>query len=154
MESCVNQFLIKKADLFFEANNPDLHFLFTRLKILKELNTKISAILNKELKESCQVANVINERLILIATNASVATQLRFQIPDLLKRFKKDPLLKKIRDIQCKVRPAETRQSANSPIQKMAFLSEETATIMLDIANTIADPALKAILMRIAKHTV
>ncbi|EKD72668.1 MAG: hypothetical protein ACD_45C00616G0004, partial [uncultured bacterium] len=35
----------------------------------------------------------------------SVATELHFQTPDLLKKFKTDSALAKIKTIQCKVRP-------------------------------------------------
>jgi hypothetical protein len=75
--------------------------------------------------------------LVLIVANGSVATQLRFQIPDLLKKFKLDPILKRIHDIQCKVRPAPSSSRVDKASNTMPTLSPESAQIMRDIITML-----------------
>jgi hypothetical protein len=72
-------------------------------------------------------------------------------IPHLLAQFKQDPLLKKIRHIQYKVRPPQSN-STQSTQQKMAPLSLESAEMIRQIAGAMDDDKLKAVLLRIAAH--
>jgi hypothetical protein len=143
----------KKADMFLQSDNQDLRALFAKVKQLGDLNQKIIPYLDPSMTDYCQVANLVNGTLILVAANGSIATQIRFQANDLLRKFKQDPTLGNIRAIQCKVRPlpSTTRQQPTTPT-KMAHLSPETASIMRDIADSIDDPKLREAMRRIAGH--
>lgn len=141
----------KKASAFMHTQHQDLHFILSKVNLLQTLNDHVSLYLDAVLKKHCQVGNAIGARLILITTNGSTATQIRFLIPDLLQKFQLDPVLKRFKEVQCKVRPFTPEKKAHS--QPMRALSQENAEMMRATAHAIDDPILKEILMRIATRT-
>jgi hypothetical protein len=127
--------------------------IFAKAKMLAELNSKVLAYLDESLKNTCQVANLSANRLTLLVSSGSVATQLRFLIPDLLRHFKQDEHLKNISDIQCKVRPPQSSRRSRRKEPTVASLSTETANIVRSIAESIDDSKIREVLKRIAAHT-
>lgn len=145
----------KKAGDFLQSSpHASLQPLFSKLRELASISTHIKEILGEPLSQYCQVANIYGSRLVLIAANGSVATQIRFQTEALLKAIKKVPGLAHIREIHCKVKPIEASflERPEKPKQKVALLSPKTAAILSDTANSISDPKLRAALERIAKR--
>jgi hypothetical protein len=144
----------KKAPAFLQTENRDLRTLFSKIKLITDLNAQLLPLLPDTLRDYCQVANLIQNRLILLTANASIATQIRLQSPDILTQFKQSPLLKHIQSIHCKVRPTSTHTSPpryqTTPTVKP--LSQETATIVSDIAKSLKDQKLREILEKIAQH--
>lgn len=146
----------KKADAFIELDSRDLRSVFEKIHMLEELNRKISGLMDPHIASYCQVANLVGGKLILIAANGSIATQLRFVTADLLKQIKRDPTLQHIHQIECKVRPTQNPLSSRlttQPAKSMPTLSPATAEIVREIAGSIEDPTLREIMERIAKHT-
>jgi hypothetical protein len=147
----------KKANAYLETDSRDLQWVFSKLKQLDELNRKVSQYLDANIRNYCQVANLKDGHLMLVTANASIATQIRFQTVDLLKKFKQDPLLQKIQAIHCKVRPPltwpATSQAFIVPLKKMKPLSHETAEFVREIAESLEDPQLKEVMKRIAGRT-
>jgi hypothetical protein len=125
--------------------------------VLEDLNQRVAAYLDKNIAEYCQVANLLGNKLVILAANGSIATQLRFQVSDLLRKFKQDPKLRHILQIESKVHPGFSRhapqQSTPSKGKKMPPLSAGSAEIMNEFAETLEDPKLKAVMKRIAAHT-
>lgn len=145
----------KKTNAFLQGNQKDLQFLFGKVKELEALNKKIATYLDPSFANYCQVGNVMGNKLIIIVANGSIATELRFKTNDLIRRFKEDPLLRRIQEIQCKVRPMQQLARFNEhrvTMRKMAPLSAETAEIIHHIAESLEDPKLRAIMKRIAEH--
>lgn len=142
----------KKVELFLSHESKNLNNILTKVKELDELNQKLAHYLEPNLSKYCQVANRIGNRLVILTANASIATQLRFQGIDLLRKFKQEPILQKIQEIHCKVRPPFESTRRFSP-KKIPLLSTETAKVIRDIASTLKDAKLKEIMDRIAKHT-
>jgi len=143
----------KKAGAFIEHDGRDLKTVFEKVHLLEQLSQKILAYLEPNCAKFCQVANLRDGRLTLIAANGSVATQIRFQVNDLLRKFRNDPALKRILYIECKVRPEQTQMPArlnNNSTKSMSFLSPETAEVMKAMAESIEDPKLSEIMRRIA----
>ena len=93
----------KSANTYLEDSQTDLKSLLNKVRELETINAKVRALLSGSLKATCQVANIVDDRLILFTSSGSVATELHFQTPDLLKKFKTDSALAKIKTIQCKV---------------------------------------------------
>lgn len=147
----------KQAHRFLEGKSQNLGPLFAKAKELQALNQKIAAYLSPEIAHYCQVANQMGNKLTLIVANGSIATQLRFQAIDIIRKFHSsaDPALQKIQTIQCKVypdiamTPLQTRSRAKRKVQP---LSPETAQIIHDMAESIQDPKLKEIMERIARR--
>lgn len=149
----MNHSSYKKADDFLEHDGRDLRIVFTKIAILDELNHKVQAYLDPNIGKYCQVANMSNGKLTLLAANGSIATQIRFQSIDLVKKFKQNPALKHINAVECKVRVSQApmpERLASHPSKQMAGLSPETAEMMSAIAETISDPKLSAVMARIA----
>lgn len=135
----------------FNPNESALLPIFAKANILNELNKKIAVHLDSHLQAACAVANVDRNRLILLTSSGSHATQLRFQIPELLRKFNQDAALKRFTDIQILVRP-EVNTSYTPRPRKLPLLSKETAALMQSIAETCSDPKLKEVLSKIAKN--
>lgn len=139
----------KKADAIIETDCRDLRTVFAKVSILQEINHKISSYLDPKIVQYCQVANITGDKLILIAANGSVATQIRFQTMDLLKKCKQHSELQHIQQIECKVRPPEIRGNMLLS-NKAPLLSTQAACIIREMAETLEDPKLKEVMERIA----
>ena len=142
----------KRASAFLETENRDLQAILTKVKLLNELNAIVVNYLDENLRNYCQVANINGNQLILIAANGSIATQIRFQSADLIRKFKSHPTLKAIQSIQCKVRPISTPAPDFIP-QKLPPLSPKAAELILEAAQYIEDPTVRAALEKIATNT-
>lgn len=142
----------KKAASLFHSENRDLQAILTKVKLLNELTTAVGNYLDDNLKNYCQVANIVGNQLILIAANGSIATQIRFQSTDLLRKFKAHPSLNAIQSIQCKVRPQNTSVPDAIP-KKLPPLSAKAASLILEAAQYIEDATVRAALEKIAMNT-
>jgi hypothetical protein len=143
----------KKAAGYFDQDHQELQSLFMKIQELQKLSLKVSAYLEPHLVSYCQIANVAGSKLIVFVANGSIATQLRFQTTDLLKKFSLDPGLKHIRQIDYKVHPKLAQPSdSRSSQKKMQPLSRETADIIRNMAETLEDQALREIMERIASR--
>jgi hypothetical protein len=151
----VNKPSFKKADDFIEFNARDLKTVFTKINLLAQLNTKILACLEPNMAKYCQVANLVGSKLTLIAANGSIATQIRFQAQDLIKKFHQYPILKSILFLECKVRPAQSQLSSRlttNTTSSMTPLTPETGEMICAMAETIEDEKLREIMVRIGKR--
>jgi len=143
----------KKANAFIEYGGGDLQTVYAKIHVLQELNRKILIYLDKDMAKYCQVANLVGGKLTLIVANGSIATQLRFQVNDILRKFHQDSSLKHILSIEFKVRPTQNQDSPRlraTTAKNMPALSPETADIVKTIAESIEDPVLKEVMARIA----
>lgn len=129
-----------------------LDFLMVKLKRLQELQNILSGFLDKKLVQHCEVANLENNCLTIITDTALWATQLRFQIADLLGELRKNPELCALREIRCKVRPKKNQkpEPQHDPVQR---LSQAAAKNVLETAKHIKHDSLKLIMEKIAQNT-
>jgi len=144
----------KKVNRFITHNSHDLQTVYATINKLAALSKKIMVHLDKTITPYCQVANLVNGRLTLVVANGSVATQLRFQINDILRKFQEDPALKHINAIECKVRPVNQLSARLTPkaAKTMPLLSPQTAEIVKTIAESIDDAELREVMERIAER--
>jgi len=143
----------KKASAYLSHKHHELDSIFEKVKQLQQLDQKITTYIDPSLTPFWKVANLIGNKLIILAANGSIATQLRFQTTDLLRKFSQDPLLHHICQIECKVRPPN--QPTSSTVlqrKKMQLLSEHTAELIQQMARTLDDDVLKEIMERIASR--
>lgn len=145
----------KKANAFlaYGGGSQDLQAIHAKIKMLQGLSRKVLIHLDPSVAKYCQVANLTNGKLILIVANGSIAMQIRFQTDDLLRKMNQDNSLRHIKEIECKVRPPQMKQSPRlqaTPSKYMAVLSAETAEVVKSIAASIEDPKLREIMERIA----
>lgn len=150
-----DSFTKNAGSVLLEHGHQDLQFILGKVKKLTELSRLVSTFLDPTMLDQCQVANLAGNRLTMLAANGSVATQLRFQTQDLLRKFKQHPLLRAIQHIDCKVSPVSTqpqlpqRDAAPREVQR---LSPETAALLQDMAEGLEDVRLKESILNIARH--
>lgn len=143
------------ADYLKPASN-ELLTVLSKVQAIDRLNKVFKPLVDDKYQRYCQVANLTNGVLVVLTANGSVATQMRYQTRDLIKALRKDPAFSHIKDIQFKVRPRQApvfeRPVDKSKERKPATpLSSDTAELLLDMASTIEDPTLRAIMEKIAK---
>jgi hypothetical protein len=144
----------KTPEDLLQAGGRDLDFVISKVKRLSEIQSLIAKYMDPTLMKYCQVGNMLDHRLTLIVANGTIATQIRFLSNELLKKFKQDTQLQTIQHIDCKVRPTqsstarmETKKDKYAPL-----LSNDSAAVVNEIAETITDPKLKQIMQRIAQR--
>jgi hypothetical protein len=146
----------KNAGQILQGDTPsDLRFLATKITALQNLQQKISLYLEPEMRKHAHVGNLTNGKLIFITANGASATQVRLHAHDLIKKFSRDPFLKHITAIECKINPnfhLPHFRERQVLIKPMNPLSAETATLILEMAQSLADPELRKVMERIAKR--
>lgn len=116
---------------------------------LSALNALLKTVLPVTVRNHCQIANYRDGCLIIQATNAAWATQLRYLIPDIQVKLQAIPQFKDVQTIRYFVAPATAITVANNPIQPQ--LSAQNAQLILDTAEHIPGRLGKA-LGKLALH--
>ena len=140
--------LRKVSDVF--ASAPSLSDIRNHIEKLNKLQIKLHRRLSEPLREHATVANCRQGTLVLHARNAAWASKLRFESADLLAAVTQDA--DDIRTVRVKVAPPAIATGGNAGTP--ARISTATARRICRIADTIADPALRATLRSIAKNAV
>src|SRR3990167_10371971 len=109
-----------------QKNNEFLYGIQEKLSLLQRIHLWLLEYLDPELAKHCCVANIRIPTLILMADNASAATQIKLLSRHLLELCKKNPDLKDIKEILCKVRsPLRERPSNTLPKPSLSIKSAE-----------------------------
>jgi hypothetical protein len=142
----------KKLSEYLRTSHRDLDSVFIKVKELNLLNRQHALYLDPAMREYCQVANLTKDCLIVLVTSGSIAMRLQFTASDILKNLQKDfSSLKDVKTIQYKVRPSQGKPYAQEAVQqKIPRLSEKSAKAIREIADSIKDPALQAVMRRLA----
>jgi hypothetical protein len=143
------------ANHILKNENKILQGLIGKLDELRRFNTLLTEHLNDtDIAKHCQVVKFDEKKcLIVIVDNGSWATQLRFHIPDLMTKLRKQQGLENLSGIICKTRPKASFNNPKSKNRSMKKISLETARTILDSAKTIKDKKLREIIEKIAKHS-
>lgn len=126
--------------------------IIQQLRLIEQLNQRVLNQLEESMRPYCRVGNLINNRLVMVVANSAIATRIRLQSANLLDRFKQDEILKKIHYIHCKVGIAPTQRTKKTLSAPKIELSDEAASAIEEIANTIDHPQLQNAMLRIAAH--
>ena len=140
--------MVKHA-LLNESNA--LGAILQKAAFLASLQALFNRYVEKNTAKHCHVANLSNQRLIVITDSGNWATQLRFQIPDLIKKLREHDILKDLQAICCKTRPA-MHDAIKPKTRNMPKLSSSASSALSKNSNDIRDERLKNIMQRIAKH--
>lgn len=148
----------KSISALLQPSHRDLQTVLSKAKAIETLNRTLIPLLDPTIQKYCQVANLANGILVVLTANSAAATQLRYHVTDVIKKLRQNPSLKHIHDIQIKVRPAAApvgveRGKAPKIPTKPSPMSPETAQTLAAMAETIEDPELREIMLRIAAHS-
>lgn len=91
------------ARLLFQTKNYQLNAIIGKARELTELNRVFKEQLDPILKPHCELGNWHHQTLVLMTTTSAWATQLRFQLPNLLKRLQKVEVFKSLKKIEIKI---------------------------------------------------
>lgn len=96
---------IKSIKSLLTELNPTLGQLIKTAQQISELDNAICDYLPTQLKPHVRVGEFTQGNLLLFTTNSAFATQIRYQIPELLERLRKDQRWQGIRSINVKIHP-------------------------------------------------
>jgi hypothetical protein len=127
-----------------------LNYLTKRVQQLDKLNLVIQETLPEQFSGHCQLANIVDDRIIILTDNAAFASLIRFQAPTLCKTVSAF-LPNSVTKLEVKVRPYSTLSSSSHTTTMT--LSNFAANALQQTANIIEDGTLKSALEKLAKRS-
>ena len=143
------------ATTFLTEKENHLRYIFNKVKEHDALQKHLLATLDAGMKDYVCVGNIANQILTLLTPNSAIATQLRYQAVEILKKLHQQAKhLAYLKKIEVKVSPDFYQTTISrwqeKPAHVMEKLSPQTASVLTETAAGIADPLIKKILERIA----
>lgn len=130
--------------------NAALNNLMQRAKLLEKLNLEFQRHLPAQFSAHCRLANIDNGTIIVHVDNASYASLLRFQSPNLCQTLASELKLN-IQSMKVKVRPIHHANPAS--MTNSLALPKSAASILQQTAASIDDGSLKSALEKLAKRS-
>ena len=130
--------------------NPKLKSICTQAIELEEFNRMLKSHLPQYLFEQCSVGSFNRGRLVLIASDATWATQLRFYLPELRDKLRKEERLYRLIAIEVVVRT--TFSKSTSIIKKRKAISAIAKAQIIREANDFHYPPLKQAFLRLTEE--
>jgi hypothetical protein len=141
----------KHVNNFLSGSSNNLHQLVNHCARLQRLTRIVRELLPAPLNQHCQVANIRDQHLILIADSSVWATMLHYHAPALLQQLNQLPGLEHISNIRTRISPHYHGTSGVNP--SPAMLPESTAALIGNLADSMSNPALKKALLKLARHS-
>ncbi|KGP64223.1 hypothetical protein EP47_04000 [Legionella norrlandica] len=130
--------------------NKQLSEICQRSMQLEELSLKISRFLPENLADKCQVASFNKGSLLLTTTNAAFASQIRYLLPDLRDKLRKEAGLYQLSAI--KITVIEPSPQLQKSIEKNSpTLSEKAKTTIISESQNCSYEPLQKALLRLAQ---
>lgn len=145
------------SDLFNNPTSP-LGKIVERVQAIAHCQDCFTRVLGEELSRQCRLGQYENGVITLFTHSGAVATQLRFQVPQLLSQLREDKQFAALRSIQVKVAqfmPSYTQDpqqnKANPPAPLV--LSQRNAEILRQLAEGLSenDPATQKLAASLSK---
>lgn len=153
----MSSFNYRISDLFQDPMSL-LGKLINQAKSLENLNKLFVQLLDPTLIPYCRIGDYQSGVLTLFVKNAAFATQIRYQIPDILSQLRQFPTWAGLCSIQVKVATSWPAPPAPTPTAPSTMLKipEESAELFERLAQSLAnEPGAESLvnsLMNIAKH--
>ncbi len=130
-------------------NGSRLATLYQRSSELQIFHEKLKAKLHPPLCDHFILANIDHNTLTVHTDSPAWAARLRFKTADILDYARKLCAPISLRTMRIKVVPPERHPKTTKRAVK---LSRKNARLILETANSITDPALRAALTRLSRH--
>ncbi len=142
-----------KRDLHSIAKNDKiLNDILERVAALQTLTAQLKAFLPEPLNAHCWAANLEDGALTIGVDNTVWMSHIRALTMDLLRHLRQDPRYASIRQIKGKVQLFDKPRVAKKSSPALHNISSENAETLQALAEDMDDPALKAVLERLAKR--
>ncbi|KTD40035.1 DUF721 domain-containing protein [Legionella parisiensis] len=126
--------------------NKQLADLCQRSVQLEELTNKIKLILPETLANECQVGNFDKGCLLLTTTDAAWAAQLRYAIPELRDKLRKEAGMYQLSSIKVTIIESKVQYEKSRPPQIHELSEKAKAIIISESQNCTYEPLQKALL--------
>ena len=141
----------KSIATIINSGNSYIKSLIKKAETFQDLEHKLKSYLNTEINSKFELASVNQDVAILITSSSSMATRLRYNIPEILSILQNQLAHTYIKIVRVKLVPNNVkRPDKMSPSPR---LSAESAELLMSTANNIQDSAIRESLLRIARHT-
>jgi hypothetical protein len=130
----------------------EMQNIFLKTKWLQELGQRLATYLPENLRDHCSVLNYHQNILTLQTKNGSVATILRYQIPELLNALRTRGNLPALIRIECVVSP-ENSTAFKSKALPSIKLSKAASEILLETAKHISNEQLAEALKKLSENS-
>ena len=134
---------------FLQDDSGTLNTLYKKALVLARLQGHLRSALGPPLGLHVSVANLVGETLTLYSDSPAWAARLRFRIPDMY-RIAENYGFGNLKSIRIKVIRID---SALSPQKAKPVLSEKSAALLLNSAESIRDERLRHSLVRLGLHS-
>ncbi|HHF7365722.1 TPA: DciA family protein [Legionella bozemanae] len=126
--------------------NKQLTDLCQRSVQLEELTNKIKLMLPEALANECQVGSFNKGCLLLTTTDAAWASQLRYAIPELRDKLRKEAGMYQLSSIKVTVIEPQIQYEKSRPLQKHELSEKAKAIIISESQSCTYEPLQKALL--------
>jgi len=125
--------------------------LISGARQLGQIDAALAAVLDPSVHAHVRAARLESGKLTLLADSPAWATRLRYLTP-MLREQLDGGVAGALSQVHIAARPASTEREPERPERQAASLSGETATLLEQIADGIADDALSNAVRRVARH--
>lgn len=143
-----------RIETLFTRSSRQLSEIRDTICRLQKLNTCVAGQLEKSFSRHYQVASYTHGKLVLVTHSTAWATRMRYLMPDLIKKLRKDSVFAELKAIICLIDPGIHQFFESSPPlpeEKPPRLTESTRALLRRVSNSISSPELRASLLRLAK---
>jgi len=133
-------------DLIFKGSR--LHSMAKNAQVFARIDNTVMASLPSMFSDNCQVRSFQNGVLTLTTYSNAIATQIRYNTPNILTRLKKQLSLAGIERIDIKViaKPKETQETKRT----LHHVSSPNCSMLKDTAKTVGSDELANSLLKLA----
>jgi hypothetical protein len=142
----------------------ELGSLLVELQKIKALNQAILPLLPEQFRDSCQVSRIDKGCATLDVANGSMATMLRYEIPNILSELRKQKDWLGLASLKTRVKVDPTlnlsqantgaakAQSGIEQPERKSHISDETRQTLQSMAEDITDQELRAAIQALVSH--
>lgn len=113
---------------------------------LEELSLKISEFLPSHLTSKCQVGSFNKGSLVLTTTNAAFASEIRYLLPELRDKLRKEAGLYQLSSIKITIIAPSSPMENPTPKKSLTLSEKAKATIISESQHCTYEPLKKALL--------
>lgn len=138
-------------DKFLNSSNPELEGLVTHAKQLRRLQGQFQHVVSENLAKNCQVANFQQGILTLCCQSAAWATRAKMDKMQIVAVLRESSTFSHLDDIRVITNPVTQAIEKKEKIKEIS-MSDQSASIISSMAESISDPDLSSALQRLARH--
>jgi hypothetical protein len=131
-----------------QRSTAGLRQLIGRLDTLRSLNARLQQLLPTPLAQYCSIASAERGQLVILVSSPAWATRLRLLHPKIIKAFND----LRIKSVTPQVLPENQQPARSRAGKRRPRLSQQSARLLIELAENTSDPKLKNALRRLSRH--